>query len=90
MPSSNGVYSLPQGYLAITGATIQASQHNPPLEDIAAALTLRLSRDGSAPMTGALQLASGSVSLPGAVFQVDASSGFDKTTSARDTRQRAY
>jgi hypothetical protein len=37
MPSANGVYSLPSGYLAVTGATIQASQHNPPLEDIAAA-----------------------------------------------------
>jgi hypothetical protein len=60
VPSSNGVYSLPPGYLAVTGSTIQASQHNPPLEDIAAALTLRLSRDGSAPMTGAMQAAVGS------------------------------
>jgi microcystin-dependent protein len=81
MPSSNGVYSLPPGYLAVTGATIQASQHNPPLEDIAAALTLRLSRDGSAPMTGAIQAAVGSVTLPGVVFQTDASSGFYKTTN---------
>jgi hypothetical protein len=59
MPSSNGVYSLPSGYLAVTGATILASQHNPPLEDIAAALTLRLSRDGTAPMIGPVQLAVG-------------------------------
>src|ERR1700721_2284209 len=81
MPSASGVYSLPPGYLAVTGSTIQASQHNPPLEDIAAALTLRLSRDGSAPMTAAIQLASGSVSLPGAVFAADASSGFYKTTN---------
>lgn len=81
MPSSNGVYSLPVGYLAVTGTTIQASQHNPPLEDIAAALTLRLSRDGTAPMTGAIQFVSGTVSLPGAVFQADASSGFYKTTN---------
>jgi hypothetical protein len=43
MPSSNGVYSLPAGYLAVTSSTIQVSQHNHPLEDIAAALTLRLS-----------------------------------------------
>lgn len=29
-----GVYSLPAGYLATTGATITSSQHNPPLEDL--------------------------------------------------------
>lgn len=81
MPSANGVYSLPPGYLAVTGTTIQASQHNPPLEDIASALTARLSRDGSAPMTGAVQFASGTVALPGAVFQADLTSGFYKTTS---------
>jgi microcystin-dependent protein len=81
MPSANGVYSLPSGYLAVTGATIQASQHNPPLEDIAAALTNRLSRDGTAAMTGALQLAVGAVGAPGAVFSTDPSSGFYKTTA---------
>ncbi len=81
MPSALGVYSLPPGYLAVTGTTIQASQHNPPLEDIAAALTLRLSRDGTAPMTGPLQHASGTVSLPGAVFAVDPTSGLYKTTN---------
>jgi hypothetical protein len=48
MPSSDGVYSLPPGYLAIDGGVIEISQHSPPLEDIAAALTLRLSRDGTA------------------------------------------
>ena len=35
MPSSNGVYSLPSGYLATTGTTIQVSQHNPIFEDVA-------------------------------------------------------
>jgi microcystin-dependent protein len=81
MPSANGVYSLPPGYLAVTGATILASQHNPIFEDVAAALTLRLSRDGTAPMTGAVQLSSGTVTAPGAVFSVDLSSGFYKTTT---------
>lgn len=81
MPSANGVYSLPPGYLAVTGATIQASQHNPPLEDIAAALTLRLSRDGTAPMTGAIQFLPGTVTVPGAVFSTDLSSGLYKTTT---------
>lgn len=81
MPSANGVFSLVPGYLATTGTTILASQHNPPLEDIAEGLTGRLSRDGSAPMTGALKLASGSVGAPGATFNSDTATGFYKTTS---------
>jgi hypothetical protein len=68
MPSSNGVYSLPPGYLAATGTTIQVSQHNPIFEDVAAALTLRLSRDGTAPMTGPLNLAAGSPVAPSLIF----------------------
>ena len=76
MPSTNGVYSLPSGYLAVTGATIEASQHNPPLEDIAAALTLRLSRDGTAAMSGSIQFAPGTVNVPGAVFSSDITTGF--------------
>jgi microcystin-dependent protein len=81
MPSSNGVYSLPVGYLAVTGSTIQASQHNPPLEDIAAALTGRLSRDGTAPMTGALALAAGAVGAPGLAFASDPTTGLYKTAA---------
>jgi microcystin-dependent protein len=76
MPSTNGVYSLPLGYLAVTGSTIEASQHNPPLEDIALALTGRLSRDGTAAMSGALQFAPGTVNVPGAVFSNDLTTGF--------------
>jgi microcystin-dependent protein len=81
MPSASGVYSLPPGYLAVTGTTIEASQHNPPLEDIAQALTLRLSRDGSAPMTGGLKGIAGTAALPSYVFATDASSGLFKTTN---------
>jgi microcystin-dependent protein len=81
MPSSNGVYSLPAGFLATTGTTITVSQHNPIFEDVAAALTARLSRDGTAPMTGPINLAAGSVTAPGAVFAADPSSGFFKTTN---------
>jgi microcystin-dependent protein len=81
MPSSNGVYSLPVGYLAVTGTTIQASQHNPPLEDIASALTARLSRDGTAPMLGGLKAIAGTAALPGYVFATDASTGFLKTAN---------
>jgi hypothetical protein len=75
MPSSNGVYSLPPGYLAATGTTIQVSQHNPIFEDVAAALTARLSRDGTAPMTGVLNLAAGSATAPSLIFTGNVGSG---------------
>lgn len=52
---SNGVFSLVPGYLAVTGQTVLASQHNPPLEDIAASgLSQTFLRNGLAPMTGNL------------------------------------
>ena len=54
--NSTGVYSLPTGYLAVSGQTAKASQHNPPLEDIATALTQSVASDGRTPMTGALTL----------------------------------
>lgn len=49
---SAGNYSPPSGYLATTGQTILASQHNPPIEDSAAAMSRRYMRDGRAPMLG--------------------------------------
>lgn len=52
----SGNYSLPTGYLAVTGETITANQHNPPLEDLASAMTDSLPRDGSAPMAGNLAM----------------------------------
>jgi microcystin-dependent protein len=61
--NSTGVYSLPTGYLAVSGQTAKASQHNPPLEDIATALTQSVASDGRTPMTGALTL-SGDPTLP--------------------------
>jgi microcystin-dependent protein len=81
MPSSSGVYSLPLGYLAVTGQVILPSQHNPPLEDIAAALTGRLSRDGTAAMTGSVRAVSGSAAAPGYTFAVDITTGLSKTTN---------
>lgn len=52
---SNGNFTVQAGYLAVAGQTIQPSQHNPPLEDIAiGGLSLVLVRDGRAPMTGNL------------------------------------
>jgi microcystin-dependent protein len=80
MPSdANGVYSLPSGYLAITGQTIQASQHNPPLEDIAVAVTGRLAASGANPMTGPVRAADGTVGAPSATFASATNSGFYKT-----------
>jgi hypothetical protein len=49
---SNGNASLVPGYLAVEGQTILPSQHNPPLEDIAAMLSQVVLRSGVAPMSG--------------------------------------
>jgi Coiled stalk of trimeric autotransporter adhesin len=54
--SPSGVYTLPNGYAGVDGQPILTSQHNPPLEDIQAALSLTLLRDGRAPMVGNLNL----------------------------------
>ncbi|MFT8308492.1 hypothetical protein [Acetobacter malorum] len=51
---TNGNYSLPTIYYAISGTVINPSQHNTPLEDVQAALNRTLLRDGSAPLTGPL------------------------------------
>ncbi|MDK8874416.1 hypothetical protein [Paracoccus sp. SSJ] len=56
MPRTGGIYTLPSGYFATSGEIIQPSQHNPPLEDIAQALTDSLPRNGTAPMTGNLPM----------------------------------
>lgn len=57
MPTdSNGNYTLPTGYEAVTGETIEAAQHNEPLEDIGAGLTARVMRNGTAPMTANLNM----------------------------------
>lgn len=56
MPTTGGSFSLVPSYKATSGQTIRTEQHNPPLEDIAVALTERLPRDGSAPMTGNLPM----------------------------------
>lgn len=53
---SNGNASLVPGYLGVEGQTILPSQHNPPLEDIAAMLSQVLLRSGVAPMAGPLNM----------------------------------
>lgn len=82
MPSDiNGNYSLPSGYLAVEGETIQPSQHNPPLEDLAAAVSVRLPVNGSKGMTGPIKLVDGSAGSPAAQFGSATSTGIYKTTA---------
>lgn len=52
----NGEYVLPSIYLAASGQTIRADQHNIPMQDIAQALTGSMARNGSTPMTGNLPM----------------------------------
>lgn len=54
---SNGNFSLTPGYLAVTGQTILASQHNPVLEDLGAGMSQVLLRSGVAPLNGNLSAA---------------------------------
>jgi len=80
MPSdANGNYSLPDGYLAVTGTTVLASQHNPPLEDLAESMSQRVMASGAKPMTGPLKAADGTVSAPGITMASATSSGWYKT-----------
>lgn len=62
---SNGNYSLPSIYLATTGTTILAAQHNGPMEDIQEALTNSLPRNGAAPMTDDMKFVSGKSAVLG-------------------------
>src|SRR5690606_28723345 len=52
----SGNFSLIPSYLAVTGQIIRTEQHNPPLEDIAEALSKLLLRDDRAGMTGPLDM----------------------------------
>ena len=56
--NGSGIYSLPAGNPVVAGTTIESDWANTTLDDIAAAVTASLPRDGSAPMTGDLVLAS--------------------------------
>jgi microcystin-dependent protein len=54
--NSQGLYTLPAGNPVIPNTLIESNWANPTMDDIAAALTGSLPRDGSAPMTGLLTL----------------------------------
>lgn len=66
---AQGQYSLPSIYLAVTGQTVLAEQHNVPLQDIAQALTNSLPRNGSAPMGANLPMANYRITQLGAAQQ---------------------
>ncbi len=52
---SSGNFTLPAGYRAIDGEVAEASQHTPPLEDIAQSMTDRMSRTGKGGMLADLK-----------------------------------
>lgn len=54
--NGSGTYSLPIGSIVADGTTIDAADHNTPLQDIEAALSQVLPRNGSAPMGGDLPM----------------------------------
>lgn len=54
--NGSGVYSLPSGTLVSAGDTIQPSQHNPAMQDIANALSNSVDRDGTGGMRAPLNM----------------------------------
>lgn len=52
----SGVFTPPNGTLAESGTTIRVAQHNPFVNDVSAALSQVLLRNGVAPMTGPLAM----------------------------------
>lgn len=59
---SNGVFSLVPGTLVSTGDTLEVSQHNPPFQDVATALTNSLDRNGTGGMRADLDMGGFAVS----------------------------
>lgn len=74
----NGNYALPAGYEGVTGQAILPEQHNPPLEDIAVALTGSLPVNGSKAMTGDLPMGGKKIT------------GLGTPTNAGDAATKAY
>ncbi len=68
-----GNYSLPPSYKAVSGAVVRVENHNPPLEDIAGALSAVLKRDGRDGMVGPLNM--GGFPIRGAQDGASASDG---------------
>lgn len=65
--NGSGTYSLPTGNPVAAGTNILASWANSTLQDIAAALSLVLPRDGQSAMTGALNMGTQNILNAGAI-----------------------
>jgi len=62
--NSQGLYTLPAGNPVVPNTLIESNWANSTMDDIAAALTGSLPRDGSAPMTGLLTLSADAPTQP--------------------------
>lgn len=80
----SGAYSLPAGSTAVTGATVLASTHNTPIQDIASALGQLILRSGVAPMTGNLNLNTNKIVGLAAGADPGDAVRFDQTIAALD------
>ena len=72
---SFGAYSLPAGNPVVTGTLITSEWGNTTMEDIEAALTSSLDRQGRGGMQAPLRLTDGSLSSPGLAWVADTRSG---------------
>lgn len=79
--NSSGTYSLPAGNPVVSGTAISSTVHNATMSDIATELTNSLDRGGRGAMTAPLQLASGTVALPGLTFSGDTDSGLYRVSA---------
>jgi microcystin-dependent protein len=73
---ASGLYQLPANTTAVPGTLIESEKFNTFINDVASELTASLPRDGRAPMTDKLQLASGNAASPAAQFTASAQTGF--------------
>lgn len=71
----SGIYELPAGNPVISGTIIESEWANTTMEDIAAALTLSLSRNGEGCMLAPLKLVDGSEASPGLAWCFEENSG---------------
>jgi microcystin-dependent protein len=77
----SGNYLLPSGNPVVSGTTITSTHFNTTLNDVAAALTGSLPRNGEASMTGPFRLSDGSPSTPAFGFNAEASTGLFRPTT---------
>lgn len=82
MPFVGPIYTLPPGYLAVDGTTVEVSQHNPPFEDVEQALNGVVLRNGAAPMTAALNMGGFKITALQAATNPSDAARFDQVVSS--------